>query len=461
VTKIFDFHTINHLDGEFVLIVDRELPVEEQLAHLFTHLGIEQGHVVAHQMPDFQGLVRAHPGRLASLTLLCPRGLTPELVEAVRCPLLVITGEDGPVNPALYPLFADHPDRTLIVLAGYEYRIWLDLLVDRGAEIQEALLRFLARVEAHQPVERLDMPAGEGQLGGVIYHVQGVGSPLLLFPIALAPSQWEPLWPQLAQQRCAINITGRAIGYVAMLERRGRTPGYLGAVSNVVAEAGIGAKDKILEVGCGSGVLVRWLAQQTGATNPITGIDINRHLLRDARVIAAQEGLNGRVDFREAHAEELPFADNSFDMTLSSTVLEEVDADRALAEMVRVTRPGGRVAVVTRAQDLHRFIHLPLPDGLRKKVEAPNAWGAGVSARGCADASLYRRMEAAGLTPVKKMPQMPVFDSADSLGALQGNVLPLLDQEERAAWQQAVDAAKHEGTFFYTMPYHGAVGMKP
>lgn len=449
------------LDGEIVLIVDRELPVEEQLVHLFEHLGIRRGHVVAHQIPDFQGLVRAHPARPASLTLLCPRGLTGELIEAIRCPLLVITGEDGPVNPALYPLFADHPERTLTVLSGYEYRIWLDLLVDRGAEIQEALLRFLARVEAQRPVEPIESTIGEGQLGGVIYRAQGTGSPLLLFPIALAPSQWEPLLPRLAQQFCAMNITGSAIGYVAMLERRGRTPGYLGAVSNVVREAGIDANDKILEVGCGSGVLVRWLAQQTGATHPITGIDINRHLLRDARVIAAQEGLNGRVDFREAHAEELPFADNSFDMTLSSTVLEEVDADRALAEMVRVTRPGGRVAIVTRAQDLHRFVHLPLPDSLRKKVEAPNAWGAGVSARGCADASLYRRMEAAGLAPVKKMPQMPVFDGADSLGALQGNVLPLLNQEERRAWQQAVDAAQGKGTFFYTMAYHGAVGIKP
>ena len=51
----------------------------------------------------------------------------------------------------------------------------------------------------------------------------------------------------------------------------------------------------------------------------------------------------------------LPFADASFDCIFSVTVLEECDAGKAIAEMVRVARPGGRIGVVVRAIDLPQW----------------------------------------------------------------------------------------------------------
>ena len=81
-----------------------------------------------------------------------------------------------------------------------------------------------------------------------------------------------------------------------------------------------------------------------------------------------KEGLGGIIEFREGNAETLPFPDDSFDVTVSCTVLEEVSADLALAEMVRVTRPGGRVAVAVRAEDVSTCINIHLRVDLKTKA---------------------------------------------------------------------------------------------
>ncbi len=81
-------------------------------------------------------------------------------------------------------------------------------------------------------------------------------------------------------------------------------------------------------------------------------MDINPFLLREAMALVRQEGLEHIIDFREGNAEALPFPDNSFDVAMSSTVIQRVNADRMLPEMVRVTKPGGRVAVVGHAHDM-------------------------------------------------------------------------------------------------------------
>ncbi|MBV9325564.1 MAG: class I SAM-dependent methyltransferase, partial [Chloroflexi bacterium] len=97
---------------------------------------------------------------------------------------------------------------------------------------------------------------------------------------------------------------------------------------------------------------------------PLTAVDVNNYLLREAASLARAEGLGQDIIFREGDAEGLPFASESFDVTLSFTVMEEVDADRMLAEMMRVTRRGGRIGVVVRAIDLPRFLNVSLPPDL-------------------------------------------------------------------------------------------------
>src|SRR5262249_55749128 len=176
----------------------------------------------------------------------------------------------------------------------------------------------------------------------------GPAPPLVLLPLLLAPSRWDPLVDRLSERYCTITLGGTELGAVAVLEARGRAAGYLQMVRTLIEETELQSGERVLEVGCGTGVLDRWLARRTGGKNPIVGVDINPYLLREAAALTRKDELEGTIAFRQGNAEALPFADGSFDVTMAVTVIEELDAERMLREMVRVTRSGGRVAVVAR-----------------------------------------------------------------------------------------------------------------
>ena len=100
-------------------------------------------------------------------------------------------------------------------------------------------------------------------------------------------------------------------------------------------------------------------------------------LLEQGRRRAEAEGLT--VRFQEADAEELPFADGSFDVVLSTFgVMFTADAERAASELVRVCRPGGRIGLANWTPDsfvgrMFRTLgrHVPPPSG----VASPALWG--------------------------------------------------------------------------------------
>ena len=161
----------------------------------------------------------------------------------------------------------------------------------------------------------------------------------MLLPLALSPGQWEPLIPALAANYCTITLGGALLGSVASLEERGRS-GYMAIVRGLLDALAIMPGESVLEVGCGSGVIMRELARRTAGANRLIGRDMSPYLLREARALALREGLLDRIDFGEGRAEALPLADRTVDVALSSTVFEEGDAELMLSEIVRVTRPG-------------------------------------------------------------------------------------------------------------------------
>ena len=154
--------------------------------------------------------------------------------------------------------------------------------------------------------------------------------------------------------------------------------------------------------------------------------------------------------------------DAAVDVALSSTVFEEGDADRMLAEIVRVTRPSGRIGIVVRATDMPFWVNLPLDAALKAKVDAPNVIGGGVAPKGVADASLNHRLTILGLTELKCFPQLvSVVPGSERIERYQQQILAALGPPEAEAWHQAVAAAERDGTFFIAQPYHCAVATKP
>ena len=141
------------------------------------------------------------------------------------------------------------------------------------------------------------------------------------------------------------------------------------------------------------------------------------------------------------------------------TVLEECDADKAIAEMIRVVRPGGRVAVAVRAIDLPQWWNLDVPEEIRRKIAPPPR---SVGPGGVADASLYRRMRKAGLTGLVSYPALITLDRPD--GPIwryrEDHVLSLLDAGELPVWRAARDKAAAEGTLLAAHALHCSVGMK-
>jgi ubiquinone/menaquinone biosynthesis C-methylase UbiE len=119
-------------------------------------------------------------------------------------------------------------------------------------------------------------------------------------------------------------------------------------VSELLVEAAdLHAGWRVLDVACGNGNAT--LAAARSGTTAV-GVDYVPALLESARERAVTEGLD--AEFRDGDAETLPFGDNEFDAVLSVFgAMFAPDHARTAAEMLRVTRPGGRIALASWTPD--------------------------------------------------------------------------------------------------------------
>ena len=432
-----------------------ELTVEKRIAKLLAHLGIEQAHFGARSILDWRGLVEANADIVASLALLCPDRLDLPGLAQLSARLSVINGDSGSWAEGAARVLEGLPEARRVILSDYAVTPWTDPVADRPDEVLAMMNTLLDR----DKVARLEGES-EGEVAGIAYTMTGSGPALLLLPLALAPTQWERVVSELRKRFCVIMLGGRHLGYVAILEARGQAPGYRRMVATLLDEMDLSPGQSVLDVGSGSGALTRWIAQRTNGANTIIGTDVSGYMLREAASLAAEEGLSGVVDFKEGDAESLPFADGQFDVTLSVTVLEEVDADKVLLEMRRVTKPGGRVAVIVRATDVPWVVNVASPD-LKEKAELP---GGNVGPSGCADASLYARFHEAGLADLRLFPYQVPFGTPSPL--LAGWLLNVMAARpgmtgQAARLSEALRQAMDDGTYLVAFPHHCAVGTKP
>ncbi len=112
-----------------------------------------------------------------------------------------------------------------------------------------------------------------------------------------------------------------------------------------VTVANVHAGDKVLDVAAGTGDLARAFARQAGATGCVVLTDINEAMLRVGRDRLLDAGLV--VPTLACDGEKLPFRDGTFDLVSVAFGLRNMTRkDRALTEMCRVLRPGGRLLVL-------------------------------------------------------------------------------------------------------------------
>lgn len=143
---------------------------------------------------------------------------------------------------------------------------------------------------------------------------------------------------------------------------------------HLVRFAGVKAGQTVLDVGAGTGV-VAITAARAGGT--VTGLDLTPELLDQARQSAAIAGVS--VAWKEGDAESLPYGDASFDVVLSQFGhMFAPRPDVAVREMLRVLKPGGRIAFATWPPESFlgsSFVlaakYLPPPAG----IPSPALWG--------------------------------------------------------------------------------------
>lgn len=106
-------------------------------------------------------------------------------------------------------------------------------------------------------------------------------------------------------------------------------------------------QDPILDVCTGTGDLALAYHRATRGAAPVVAADFCREMLEIGDQKKRRAGLNGEVAFVEADTQDLPFEDDTFQVVSVAFGLRNVaDTDQGLREMVRVCRPGGRVAVL-------------------------------------------------------------------------------------------------------------------
>jgi ubiquinone/menaquinone biosynthesis C-methylase UbiE len=126
-----------------------------------------------------------------------------------------------------------------------------------------------------------------------------------------------------------------------VLETRGADGQQQAMRQTFLGDVEFPAGARVLEVGCGTGVLTRALAGRK-AVGSVIGVDTAETLLERARELAADLG---NVGFEVADARALPFEDGTFDVVVFDSTLSHVpEPGRAVAEAFRVLRPAGRLA---------------------------------------------------------------------------------------------------------------------
>ncbi len=173
-----------------------------------------------------------------------------------------------------------------------------------------------------------------------------------------------------------------------------------------------------LDIATGTGDLARALARALGGRGRVTGVDFAAPMLRlarekERRLVRNRGGAAARppVLYAEADALRLPFAANRFDLVTSAFGLRNLeDPERGLREMIRVTRPGGWVAVLEFARPEGLFFGAVYDFYFRRILPRVGGWVSGSSAYQYLTDSvlefwsareLRRRMRAAGLAPVR------------------------------------------------------------
>lgn len=141
-------------------------------------------------------------------------------------------------------------------------------------------------------------------------------------------------------------VTGRLYSEEELAELPAGARDWALGVGNPVRYAFLQAGEVALDVGSGGGIDTILAAKRVGPTGRAIGLDIVETMIDRARANAAEAGVDGWTEFLHGEMEQIPVPDASVDVVISNGVLNlSARKSRALAEIFRVLRPGGRISL--------------------------------------------------------------------------------------------------------------------
>jgi ubiquinone/menaquinone biosynthesis C-methylase UbiE len=252
---------------------------------------------------------------------------------------------------------------------------------------------------------------------------------------------------------------------IQRLEFRDTDPTFSGWINVYLAKLPLDSAARVLDVGCGTGVVARRIAMRKEFSGEIIGSDYGANLIEAAKDIAKHKapGVNNlRFEVGDCHA--LPYDDNTFDIVVAHTLVSHVrDVARTVQQLVRVAKPGGVIAIFDGDYASWTFAY--------------------------PEASLARRMEqallAATFNNFETMRFMPVLLMQAGAEIIETLVMPyaeigqakywkslaetygvriaplgLLPQTDVDKWMNWLKQASEEGTFFGVSNYFTYIARK-
>lgn len=248
----------------------------------------------------------------------------------------------------------------------------------------------------------------------------------------------------------------------ARLETRGRHALFARSLSDYLDRMDIDSKANVLDLGCGTGVATRAIARRSGFKGSLMGIDLSSHLVEAARRYAVEEKLGDRVQFETGDSHTLAIASGSFDAVVAHTLFSHLDDPaKVLAEMRRVLRPGGVIAIF---DGDYASMTFELADEVRSR-QMDDAIIASIVTNPRVLRQLPRQLKKAGFAVDTVLPSIITevgtadfwksgVESFSKLAPVAG----VLTEAQSAAWLEELLAASARGEFFGSCVYYAYIG---
>lgn len=209
--------------------------------------------------------------------------------------------------------------------------------------------------------------------------------------------------------------------------------------------------DRVLDVGCGTGIVARCAVREVGDEGTVVGLDVNEGMIEMARATADES--KPTIEWRQGDAMELPFSDEAFDVVFCQQALQFFEVpSAALEEMYRVLAPNGRILISVLRPLAFNPGYIELADALERHVgddagemmRSPFPEWNSDELRALADDAGFRDRVVTIEISTARYPSPEEFVRREAISSPLAGPLSSVDLDVQEALIQEVDEALHD-----------------